>query len=293
MIEASYSHVGNNFALTFHEEDSPRRAAVVRDLDQRLVPFLPGSRVRAADRQHRRHRQLLPARRASAATTRSSSASSDRNDIAYTESQWGGNAYRALPQRRGERGPALPPLRHRVRPAQPQLLRAGQLHAREDDGQSRHPVRLPDRLRRARTRPLRARSSARRPTRASTTASPTRARRSTSCRRSSSPARTPACPSRTGLRASGVTYDLIGRRPQRRQVQLLALRQPARLPAASRACTTPSCRRWSGTRGWTSTPTASSRPTRSCSRPRRSAGPAATTTTTRPPRRRPARWTRT
>ena len=51
-----------------------------------------------------------------------------RNDIAHTESMYGGDAYARFRNGVAGRGADLPPRSHRVRPPQPELLRAGQLH---------------------------------------------------------------------------------------------------------------------------------------------------------------------
>ena len=136
MMEASYAHVGNNFALTFHEEDlrgvqpmyeatsvaglwgrSYQEAVYVRPTDSIDILgnyFLPGTL--GGDHSFKFGFKY-------------------RNDIAHTESMYGGDAYvrynsGTLPAFTTPSGVHLPARPDRVRPAQPQLLRAGQLLAR-------------------------------------------------------------------------------------------------------------------------------------------------------------------
>ena len=264
MMEASYAHVGNNFALTFHDEDL-RDVQPAYEIDDRARGRAPTRKPCTCGRPTASTSSPTTSCRArSAATTRSSSASSTA-----TTSPTPRACTAATPTPASANGvPAEAQLYRRV------LTEYG-LHNRNvylqdsytagrTDGQPRRPVRLPDRLREPRnTATRRARSSARRPTPASTTASPTRARTFNQLPGHELPRReAPACRSRTVSPRLGAHLRPDGQRPQRRQVQLLPLRQPARHRRHRRARTTPSARRSSATRGWTSTATSSSRPTR-------------------------------
>ena len=60
MMESSYSHVGNNFALTFHEDDLRDVQPAFEIATSAYARSFLESGLRPADRQHRHHGQLLP-----------------------------------------------------------------------------------------------------------------------------------------------------------------------------------------------------------------------------------------
>ena len=97
MVEVSYAHVGNNFALTFHEED-------LRDV-QPTYETTTGAYGPAPTRKPSTSGRPT-ASTSSATTSCRASLGGDhalkfgfkyRNDIAHTESMYGGDAYRAVP----------------------------------------------------------------------------------------------------------------------------------------------------------------------------------------------------
>ena len=244
----SYAHVGNNFALTFHDEACATCSRPTRSRTGACVAFVPGSRLRAADRQRRRHRQLLPAglarRRPRAQVRRSSTATTSR----YTrDACTAATPYARFTQRRG---------RPRRRSTADGITEYG-LHNRNfyvQDSYTRKKLTVNLGVRfdyqnddanaatRAPAQPVLRQGHLRR-----------RLQRRHLHRRRVQPAAGARRSRATNAGVAfknfspriGFTYDLHRRRPERREVQLLALRRASSARAAPRrARTTPSCRRY-------------------------------------------------
>ncbi len=146
MAEVSYAHIGNNFALALHEDDlrdlqpgyEITTAAYARSYQENVY-------VRPTDSVDLMGNYFFPGVLGGDHSLKFGA--KYRNDIAHTESMWGGDVHGPLPDGAPAEARIYRRGYTRVRPREPELLPSGHLQPEAVHAQRRRPLRPPDRPR--------------------------------------------------------------------------------------------------------------------------------------------------